>query len=302
MLGWLARTSGNVRGALWMVLAVCLFSQMNALIKYVGQDLHPFEVAFFRAVFGFLVLLPVIAGSGGMRVFATRKPLFHLWRAASGCGAMLCFFYTLTHLPLANATALSFSQPLFLLAMAPLLLKEKVGWHRWAAALVGFSGVVIAARPGAEGFSPAAFIAVGGAFFMALAMVSVKVMSRTEAPLTILSYFSLSIIFTTLVPAIPVWRTPTAAQTAWLALIGLMGSIGQYLYIRSYRAGDASVVAPFNFLQLPVSAVLGFAVFAEIPAATTLAGGGIIVASVLYIMRREAKTHARVEDIPPPAA
>jgi len=127
MLGWLSRTSGNVRGTLWMVLAALVFAQMNALIKYVGRDLHGFEVAFFRAVFGFLALLPVIVGAGGLRVFHTRKPLLHLWRAASGCGALLCFFYALTRLPLANATALSFSQPLFLLAMAPLILKEQVG-------------------------------------------------------------------------------------------------------------------------------------------------------------------------------
>jgi len=300
MLGWLTRASGNVRGALWMVLAALLFSQMNALIKYVGHDLHPFEVAFFRAVFGFLVLIPVIAGAGGLRVFHTRKLHLHAWRAGSGCGALLCFFYTLTHLPLANATALSFSQPLFLLAMAPLLLREKVGWHRWIAALVGFSGVVIAARPGAEGFTVASFAAIGAAIFMALAMASVKVMSRTEAPLTILAYFSLSIVFTTFIPTLSVWRTPTAEQTAWLALIGLMGSIGQYLYIRSYRAGDASVVAPFNFLQLPFAALLGVVFFAELPSATTLAGGGIIVASVLYIMRRETKAHSRVEPVPPP--
>ncbi|MGE4527805.1 MAG: DMT family transporter [Rhodospirillaceae bacterium] len=302
MLGWLSRTSGNVRGTLWMVLATLVFAQMNALVKYVGHDLHGFEIAFFRAVFGFLVLVPVIIGAGGLRVFHTRKPLLHLWRAVSGCGAMLCFFYSLTRLPLANATALSFSQPLFLLAMAPFLLQEKVGWHRWAAALVGFAGVVIAAQPGAEGFTAASFAAIGGALFMALAVVSVKVMSRTEAPLTILAYFSLSIIFTTFVPSIPVWRTPSPVQLASLALIGAMGSLGQYLYIRAYRAGDASVVAPFNFLQLPFAMLLGFICFAEIPAAATLAGGGIIVAAVLYIMRREAKVHSRVEQMPPPAA
>ncbi len=215
MLGWLARASGNVRGTLWMVLAAFVFAQMNALIKYVGHDLHGFEVAFFRALFGFVSLLPVIVSAGGARVFRTDNLKMHGLRALSGGFTMLCFFYAMTHLPLANATALSFSQPLFLLALAPFLLKERVGWHRGLAA------------------------GVGG-----------------------------------------------------------LGSLGQYLYIRAYRAGDASAVAPFNFLQLPFAAALGFVLFAEELSVATLIGGTLIVVSVLYIMRREAILHRRRPVIP----
>ncbi len=300
MLGWLARAPGNLRGTLWMAVAALVFAAMNALVKSVGRDLHGFEIAFFRAVFGFLALLPMIVSAGGFSAFRTDNLKMHGLRALFGGITMLCFFYAMTRLPLANATALSFSQPLFLLALAPFLLKERVGWHRCLAAAAGFAGVVIAARPGAAGFSAASFAAVGGALSMAFAMVCVKKLSAADRPLAILAFFSASAILTTLPPALSVWKTPDGAQLAWLALIGGMGSLGQYLYIRAYRVGEASVVAPFNFLQLPFAAALGLAVFAEEPGIATLAGGGLIVASVVYIMRREAIVHRKAVSAPPP--
>ncbi|MBN2751460.1 MAG: DMT family transporter, partial [Rhodospirillaceae bacterium] len=147
----------------------------------------------------------------------------------------------------------------------------------------------------------ASFAAVAGAFSMAFAMVFVKFLSRTETSIAILAFFSLSAIFTTLIPTITVWQTPSLIQIGWLALVGGLGSMGQYLYIRAYRIGDASVVAPFNFLQLPFAACLGYLVFAEMPGHATLVGGSIIIVSVLYIMRREAVVHRKVNQIPPVA-
>ncbi len=302
MLGWIARAPGNVRGALWMAIAAFVFAAMNALIKYVGHGLHGFEIAFFRALFGFLALLPAIAAAGGTAVFRTDRLKMHGLRALFGGITMLCFFYAMTRLPLANATALSFSQPLFMLALAPFLLDERVGWHRALAAVVGFAGVVIAARPGAAGFSAAAFAAIAGALFMTFAMVCVKKLSLTERPLAILAFFSASAILTTLPPALAVWRAPDTTQLLWLALIGGLGSLGQYMYVRAYRAGEASVVAPFNFLQLPFAAAWGVAAFAETPGTATLAGGGLIVASAIYIMRREAAVHRKNVSAPPAAS
>jgi drug/metabolite transporter (DMT)-like permease len=301
MFGRIARAPGNLRGALWMAFAAFVFAGMNALIKSVGHDLHGFEIAFFRSLFGFVALVPMIAASGGWAIFRTRNLKMHGLRALFGGITMLCFFYAMTRLPLANATALSFSQPLFMLALAPVLLQERVGWHRALAAAVGFCGVAIAAGPGTAGFTVASFAAVAGAVSMAFAMVCVKKLSVTDRPLAILAYFSASTVFTTLPPTLTVWKTPDTTQLLWLALIGGLGSLGQYLYVRAYRVGEASVVAPFNFLQLPFAATWGFAAFAEAPGVATLAGGGLIVASVVYIMRREATVHRREVSVPPAA-
>lgn len=291
---------GNVRGALWMALAALFFAMMNALIRRIGADLHGFEIAFFRAAFGVMFLVPVIVSAGGFQVLRTDRPKLHLLRAICGATTMLLSFYAFTRLPLANATTLTFSQPLFLLALAPFLLGETVGWHRRIAAAVGFGGVLIAAQPGAEGFSIASAAMLAAALAMAFSMVCVKFLSRTDSSLSIMTWFSVAAVVAALGPALLVWRDPTAGELALLVATGALGTCGQYLYVRSYRVGEASVVAPFNFLQLPFAAGFGFVLFGERPGWSTLVGGIVIVASVFYIMRREAIVHRKFAPPLPP--
>jgi len=285
-----------------MVCAALVFSQMNGLVKYLGRDLHGFEIAFFRSIFGFFALLPGIMSAGGIKAFHTKRPWLHTIRAVFGGITMLCLFYAMTRLPLANATALAFSQPLFMLILAPIFLHEKIGWHRSLAACFGFAGVLIIVQPGEMGFSIAAIGAITGAFTMACAMIVVKTLSKTELPVSIMSYFALSAIVVTGIPTIYVWVTPTWTQVLLMAVCGIVASFGQYLYIRSYKIGEASVVAPFNFLQLPFAGLLGYVAFSEMPARTTLIGGALIIAAALYIMRRESIVHNKVTPIPPPGA
>lgn len=301
MWRYVTAAPGNVRGTLWMALAALVFAMMNALIRKIGADLHGFEIAFFRAVFGLMFLVPMIASAGGFRVLKTAKPKLHFLRAICGATTMLLSFYAFTRLPLANATTLTFSQPLFLLALAPFLLGETVGWHRRIAAAVGFGGVLIAAQPGAEGFSIASVAMLAAALAMAFGMVCVKFLSRTESSLSIMTWFSVAAVVAAFLPALAVWRDPTPLEFALLVVTGALGTCGQYLYVRSYRVGEASVVAPFNFLQLPFAAGFGFVLFGETPGWSTLVGGVAIVASVLYIMRREAIVHRKVPAPMPPA-
>lgn len=301
MWRYVTAAPGNVRGTLWMALAALVFAMMNALIRDLGADLHGFEIAFFRSVFGLMFLVPMIASSGGLKVLKTAKPKLHVLRAICGATTMLLSFYAFTRLPLANATTLTFSQPLFLLALAPFLLGETVGWHRRIAAAVGFGGVLIAAQPGAEGFSIASVAMLGAALAMAFGMVCVKFLSRTESSLSIMTWFSVAAVVAAAAPAAAVWQTPTLGELGVLVAMGALGTCGQYLYVRSYRVGEASVVAPFNFLQLPFAAGFGFVLFGETPGWSTLGGGVVIVASVLYIMRREAIVHRKVPPPVPPA-
>ena len=295
-----AGLSPNLRGALWMVLAALFFSHMNAAIKFLGHDLHGFEVAFFRSVFGFLVLAPILLLHGPRRVFRTSRFGMHGLRTLTGGATMLTTFYAISILPLADSTCLSFSQPLFMLVLAVVLFQETVGWHRRIAALIGFAGVVIAARPGGEGISPAYVVAILGAFGQALAASCVKSLSTTEKPLTILAWFSAGMIVVTAGPAAAVFRPPRGTDWLWLATTGLLGSLAQYTMIRAYRVGEASVVAPFTFVQLVFAAALGFALFGDVPRPHTLIGALIIIASVVYIMRREAIVHRRVPTVPEP--
>ena len=302
MWRYVVAAPGNVRGTLWMALAALVFAMMNALIRRVGADLHGFEIAFFRSVFGVMFLVPMIASAGGLKVLKTARPKLHVLRAICGATTMLLSFYAFTRLPLANATTLTFSQPLFLLALAPFLLGETVGWHRRIAAAVGFGGVLIAAQPGAEGFSIASAAMLAAALAMAFGMVCVKFLARTDSSLSIMGWFSVAAVIAAFGPALAVWRHPTPGELALLVATGALGTCGQYFYVRAYRIGEASVVAPFNFLQLPFAAGFGYALFGETPGWSTLVGGLVIVASVLYIMRREAVVHRKFQPPSSPVA
>jgi len=288
MLSWIKAAPANVRASLWMIAAAVVFSNMSGLVKFLGQDLHGFEIAFLRSIFGFLVLIPALHALGGLKAFQTQRPGLHLARCILGGVTMLCFFYSMTELPLANAKTLSFSQPLFMLLLAPFFLNEKIGWHRGFAAVIGFTGLIIAAQPGSLQYTDASFAAITGAVTMACAMIIVKKLSATEKPVTILAYFALAAIVVTAIPTYFVWKTPTWTQVGLSAVIGGMASFGQYLYIRAYKIGEASVVAPLSFLQIPFSGFVGYMAFAEVPTQATVIGGIIIVSSAIYITRREA--------------
>ena len=134
--------SPNTQGALWIVVSCVLFSIMQAEVKLLGERLDTFQIAFFRCAFGLIVILPFMA-KAGPTVFKTERPLAHLLRGCLGAGAMACGFYSVTHMPLADATAISFAKPLFMIVLAVLFLNEQVRWRRWSATAVGFVGVLI---------------------------------------------------------------------------------------------------------------------------------------------------------------
>lgn len=285
------RLAPNLRGALWVLLAVALLSVMSALVKTVGQRLDTFQIAFFRALFGLAVILPFMLRVGRAG-FATRRPLAHVSRGILGVSAMMCGFYAVTHLPLADATAITFTKPLFLVLLATPFLGETVGPRRWAAVAVGFVGALIMVRPGGAGFDGAALVALGGAFLVAVVTVVVKKLSETERPVTILFYFGITSTTVAAIPAAAVWQAPTLAELALLLTIGALGATAQTCTIRAYRVGEASAITPFDYARLVFAGLLGVVFFAEIPDAWTLLGAGIIIASSFYIARREGRRRA----------
>lgn len=284
---WWTALPGNVRGALWILVASVLFSAMSAMVKTVGARLDSFEIAFFRCAFGLAVILPFMLRAGP-EVFRTRRPILHLVRALLGVTAMFCGFYAVTHLPLADATAISFAKPLFMIVLAVLFLGEAVRWRRWTATAVGFVGVLIMIRPGEHGLDLAMLAALFGTLCVAVVVVMIKKLSETEAPLTIL--FSFGVISTVIaaIPAALVWQTPTLDELVLLVLIGALGAAGQSCGIRGFRSGEATAVVPFDYSRLLFAGLFGYLLFGDVPTPHTLVGAGLIVASTLYIARREA--------------
>lgn len=299
--GW-QRLSPNHRGALWMIAASLGFTVNSALVKdLAAEGLDVFQIAFARALFSFALVLPFLlhAGRGAL---STRHPGLHGLRAFAGAAAMVCGFYAVGQLPLADFTALSFTQPLFVTLLAVLILSEAVRWRRWLATAVGFLGVLIMVRPGAAAFDPAALVALAGVFGIAVAVTMVKLLPDGERHATLLAYFCFMSLALTALPAYLYWTPPSPAQWGLLAAVGSLGVVSQAMIIRAYRAGEASFVAPFDYLKLILAGVIGFVFFSELPGPWTLLGAAIIVASAFYIARREAARTPQRKPAPPPVA
>ncbi|HTO81183.1 MAG TPA: DMT family transporter [Methylomirabilota bacterium] len=283
------RLSGNSRGALWMLASGVVFSVMALAIKLLGQRLDNLQIGFFRVVVGFAAVLPFVARAGLARV-RTRHLHVHAIRAVFGLLAMYCSYYAIAHMPLADYTALSFTKPLFATFLAVVILHEVVRWRRWTATAIGFLGVIVMVRPGATtAFQPAALAALVEAFSIAFLVTLVKRLPPQETTTGMLFHFGLFASVLSLGPAIYAWQWPTAFEWLLLIGVGVLGAMAQSFWIRSFRAGDASVVAPFDYLRLLFAGFIGFAVFSELPTLWTLIGAGVIVTSTLYIAHREAQ-------------
>jgi drug/metabolite transporter (DMT)-like permease len=277
-----------VRAALWMVAASTAFAAMIILIRHLTATFDPLQVVFFRNVFGLIAMLPWLAGHG-VGALRTQRLGLHALRATIGIVSMICWFTALSLMPLAQATALSFTAPIFASVLAVLFLGEVMRLRRWSATAAGLLGTLIIVRPGYSSVDEAALLAIASALLGAASPIFVKIMARTESTGAIVTYM---VLFTTplsLVPALLVWQTPTFGQLGFAALLGLAGTLGHLCFTRALASADATVVVPFDYLRLPTVALIAYLVFAEVPSVWTWIGGAIIAASSLYMTLREAK-------------
>lgn len=265
------------------------FAIMIGIIRHVSAEIHAFEIAFFRNLFGLLWMLPwfLKVGSDGLK---TQRIGLYSLRAVAGVAAMLTWFTAVTIMPLTEAVALSFTTPFFATILAILFLGEIVRARRWSAIIVGFIGAMIILRPGIEAIRPEALLVLFSAFCVAAATLFVKMLSRTEHPNAIVAYMVIFLTPISLVPAIFVWRWPSWTMLGWMALLGLIATLSHLCYTRAFRAADTSAIMPFDFSRLLFSALIGFLFFQEIAGIWTWVGAAIIVSAAIYTARREAIT------------
>ncbi len=277
-----------IRAALWMLGFTLTFAIMGALVRILARNLDPLEIAFFRNLFGVIVIAPLLFRVGLRAAVRTARPRLHLARSVIALIAMYCLFIAFARLPIADATALTFTSPLFATLGAALVLGEVVRRRRWTAMAVGFLGVLIVLRPGAAAIQPASLIALGAAMFMATSMLIAKTLTRSESPTTMVLYMMLIMTPLSLLPALFVWQWPAPAAWPLLAAAGIAGTVGQFMLARAFKAAEASAVMPFDFARLVFAAALGYLVFGEAPDAWTWVGGAVILASTVYIAHRES--------------
>jgi drug/metabolite transporter (DMT)-like permease len=292
--------SGPVRGAILMVVAATFFAGMNIIIRALTFELHPFQVSFMRILVGVAFMLPWVfrAGVGGL---ATANQKLYWSRSLLGYASMLCWFTGLASLQVAEATALSFTSPLFSTVAAALILGEIVRARRWTATLVGFAGAMMVIRPGFGTVDFAHLLILASAALGGWNAITVKQLTRTDSPNAIIVYMSLYMIPVGLVPALFVWQWPSPHALALVGLLGVFATIAHQCYTRALATCDASYVLPIEFARLPISALLAFAAFSEMPDLWTVVGGAVIFASTIYIARRESQIAKREAGaVPPP--
>lgn len=295
------RPEGISGGIMLRIAGAICFSLMSGFMKLAAdQGVTAPEMVFWRALFGLPVVMAWVLMGPGLATLTTRRPLMHVWRAVLGVSGILCLFQALTLLPLADATTLGFTAPIFATILSFLFLKEAIGRHRWLAVVLGFVGVAVVMRPGGESLPLAGIaFALVGAVFSAAVTVTLRRLSRTEHVAAIVFWFFIACggVSALFLPAVASAHSPLA----FLFLIGggLTGGVAQLCMTESLRLAPVSAVAPFDYLQIAGAVAFGWLALATVPTAWTLAGAALIVVSGLYTAWRE---QVRRREVTPPTA
>ncbi len=271
--------------------AIAMYVAMAVFIRAVSERLPAGDIAFYRAFFGLMLLMPLVFGGGwprAKRTLATKAlPLFGL-RALLTYLAIVSYFYALTKIPMAEAIALSGTLPIFMTVMAALVLGEAVGMRRWTAVVLGFAGAMVIVRPGFAAVSWAALAALGSAVFYAAAGIVVKMLARTEPPGRIVFYMNLFVSLLAATPFLIDFTPPRWSDLPFIVAIGATGTAAHYFQSNALKRADASFVAPFDFLRLPLGALCGYFLFHDSPSDWVWLGAALIFASTFWIAKREA--------------
>jgi drug/metabolite transporter (DMT)-like permease len=286
------RLPSNLRAIAWIMTGTLGFALNDVVTKVLGRTYDPLELALFRYGFGAIMLMPVML-RGGIAGFRTERFGLHLARIALASAAQVASYYAVIHMILADATAISFSRPLFTTIAAALILREAVDRGRWTATVVGFAGVLVMVRPGHNGVDPAALIAVGAAFAFAISIILIRMMARTEPPNRIMFYYHLVGAGLFVLPAALVWHAPQGLDWLLLALLAALQIFGMNGYVRALSVGEASAIAPFEYVRMIYAVGFGWFAFAELPDGWTFLGTAIIAGATVYIARRETRRGPR---------
>jgi drug/metabolite transporter (DMT)-like permease len=283
--------------------AIITFSAMSATVKLVSdRGVGPAEMLFYRNLFS----LPIIAGwiiaVPGIRAVRTRRPLAHLTRGLIGMTSMLMVFQTLRMLPLAEATTIGFSAPLFATILSGFWLGEHVGPHRWLAVAIGFAGVLVVLQPGGLGPHLGIAVAIVSAFLVASVNITLRQLGATENIAATVFWFNLTTlaVMSAIVPFFA--RAHNAEEWGLLVVIGITGGAAQIFNTASVRYAPLAALAPFDYLQLVGAAIFGYLLWGTSPGRATWTGASLIVAGGLYTIYREHRLRQAIAAVELPVS
>ncbi|MDP6603845.1 MAG: DMT family transporter [Rhodospirillales bacterium] len=286
---------GAVRGIALMAAAMIAFAAMNGCVRFLSNELHPFQIAGIRSAFGLLIFVPILARR---RLAPLRTQRIGLLAMRGFCHVvtMLLHFMALSLIPLATFASLNFSIPLFTTILAFVFLGEAIRLRRLVALGVGFAGALVVVRPGIVGLDVGAVLVLAGAASFAASVIILKHLVRTESSLTVTIYMSVVVAPATLIAVIPFWQTPTLAQLGLMAVMAGLGTGGFLLFTQAFKEADVTVLAPINFTGLIWSALFGYLAFGEVADIWTWVGGAMIFSATSYIAYRERRRNGRSQN------
>ncbi len=278
-----------VKGLLWTSAGGLCLSVLNAVMRGLTLQLDPLQSQFLRYGFGLLVMLPLILRAG-LAAYVPRQIGGQFLRGAVHTAGLCLWFVALPKIPLADMTAIGFTGPIFIMIGAYLFFKEPMRWERWLAATIGFVGVVIVVGPKLSGAGGGYnLVMLASAPLFAASFLLTKALTRYERVEVIVVWQAITVTLFSLPLALLHWQAPTLVQWGTFFICGILGSAGHYCLTRSFGIADISATQSVKFLDLVWSAALGWLIFSDTPAQSTLAGGVVICASTLWIARREAR-------------
>jgi drug/metabolite transporter (DMT)-like permease len=282
--------SPKLIGAMFMLLWALTFSTAMAFTKILSPDVDSFIILFMRDFFGLLFFSPFVA-QAGFKGFKTSRPVLQLIRVFCILIAMGCTYYAYRHLPLALATSIGMTGPLFTTLLAMLLLKDAVTVSKWALILFGYFGVVVMVRPHDMPIGMGVWVELFANLFAAFAIICTKLLSRTDSTLTTMLYTTTITTFIAGILALSVWKTPSFPDLMVLVAIGAFGVFSQYCSITALRYANPSYLAPFEYTRMCFAIPVGFFFFEEFPTLWTLFGCLMIIGATYGLTRLELRSN-----------
>jgi len=290
-----SRNAHQGRAMLTMLVAVAMFAMMDAGLKQLTTHYPPFQVASLRGAASLPLVLVWALATGGLAPLLRVRWSLHLLRGVLGVAMMATFVYAVSKLPLSTTYSIFFVAPLAITALSVPVLGEKVGPRRWAAIVVGLIGVIVLLRPTGEGMiSLAALAVLVAALMYAISAITVRILARTDSTQAMMVWLMVMIAVGAGALAWPEWVAIRREDLWLIAGIGLAGAFGQYAITEAFRMGEASAIAPLEYTALVWGVLFDLTFWGVLPDAITWLGAAIIVASGLYLIRRE-KVHAEAE-------
>jgi len=308
----LTSMSDTARAVLFLCAGIFIFSFQDVIVKQLSDRYPAHQIVFVRAIVALPLMFMIVHYESGLGTLATRHPIMHALRSFIGFGAFFFYYLALPSMPLTAVVAIWFTAPLFITALAVPILGERVGWRRWAGILFGFVGAMVIIQPGADTFQQAAILPIIAAFCYSISALLGRKMGITESGSVMAFYMmitffycggAIGVLFANFEPSASAngtlnflflpWHMPTGFELVMIIVIGVISALGFWLLATAYRIGNAPTVAPFEYTSMLWATLLSYLLWDEVPNATTLIGALMIVASGVYVLKREAAVRDR---------